>query len=267
MHPIAAAAATLLGAQAQHAESLAGGCMGPVLRVTLSDERRVIAKSGPDPAAEGAMLHAIRASGAPAPAVLAADDQVLVIEERPDRGRLDAAWGDLGAALTGLHATVGERYGWTCDYAFGPLPIPNAWQHDWPTFWGEQRLLAHAERLPRGIARRLRSLAADLPNRLPRRPRPSLLHGDLWTGNVLVEGERVSALIDPAAYYGHAEVDLGMLTLFDSPSERFYAVYALESGWRERRPIYQLWPALVHLLLFGEGYRPMVERLLTEAGA
>ena len=133
-------------------------------------------------------------------------------------------------------AAVGERYGWKSDYAFGPLPIPNAWQDDWPTFWGEQRLLAHAERLPRGVARRLQALAADLPNRLPQRPRASLVHGDLWTGNVLVEGERVSALIDPAAYYGHAEVDLGMLTLFGSASGRFYAAYALESGWRERRP-------------------------------
>jgi fructosamine-3-kinase len=84
---------------------------------------------------------------------------------------------------------------------------------------------------------------------------------------VLVDGERVSVLIAPACYFGHGEVDLAMLTLFDRPDARFFAAYATEADWRERRPVYQLWPAIVHLLLFGDAYRGMVERLLREAAA
>jgi fructosamine-3-kinase len=95
-----------------------------------------------------------------------------------------------------------------------------------------------------------------------------LLHGDLWGGNVLAANNRVSALIDPACYYGHAEVDIAMLELFDSPSPSFFEAYgALEPGYRERLVIYRLWPALVHLRLFGDSYRALVLRLLAEAGA
>jgi fructosamine-3-kinase len=119
--------------------------------------------------------------------------------------------------------------------------------------------------LPAELARRVERLAAELPERLPVRPAFSLLHGDLWSGNVLVDGPRVSALIDPACYYGHGEVDLAMLTLFGSPGAAFWEAYRPAPGWDARRPVYQLWPAIVHLLLFGEAYRPMVDRLLAEA--
>ena len=146
------------------------------------------------------------------------------------------------------------------------MALPNEATDDWPGFWAERRLLAHADRLPAAVARRVAGLAFDLSGRLPARPRPSLLHGDLWGGNVLVDGDRVSALIDPACYFGHGEVDLAMLTLFDRPDARFFGAYPTEADWRERRPVYQLWPAIVHLLLFGDAYRAMVERLLREAG-
>jgi fructosamine-3-kinase len=96
---------------------------------------------------------------------------------------------------------------------------------------------------------------------------PALLHGDLWSGNILVRDGRLAALIDPACYHGDAEVDLAMLTLFDSPPDEFWEAYGpLEPGWRERRPIYQLFPALVHLRLFGAGYAGLADRLLGEIG-
>jgi len=276
MHPLAAHAAALLGTSPVRAEPLAGGYMGPVLRVTLADAHIVVVKGGASPPREAAMLRALAAAGAPTPEVLAVDERVLVLEERPADGSLDAAWGDVGAVLARLHgdagaaasagAPAGGRYGWAEDDAFGPLPIPNAWSDDWPTFWGERRLLAHVERLPNDVARRVEALAGDLPERLPSRPRAALVHGDLWSGNVLASGGRVSALIDPAAYVGHGEVDLAMLTLFASPDRRFFDTYGPDADWDRRRPIYQMWHALVHLQLFGEGYRGMVERLLGEAG-
>lgn len=269
MDGLALDAAALLGATARSAAPLAGGAMGPVARVTLGDGRTVVAKRGASPQREAAMLRAIAAAGVPTPSVLALDERTLVLEACPADGSLESAWADLGAVTARLHAfgTTPERYGWHEDDAFGPLAIPNAWSDDWPAFWAERRLLVHAERLPSDLARRVEALAGGVHERLPLRPRASLVHGDLWSGNVLVSGARVAALIDPAAYVGHGEVDLAMLTLFASPDPRFFDAYEPDPGWRERRPVYQLWHAIVHLLLFGEGYRALVERLLREAGA
>jgi fructosamine-3-kinase len=169
--------------------------------------------------------------------------------------------------LSGLHAARGERYGWHEDHAFGAVDIANTWADDWSTFWAERRLLANRRHIGASLARRIEALARDIGNRLPAEPVASLLHGDLWGGNVLVADRRISGLIDPACYYGHAEVDLAMLSLFDHPSAEFFASYRpLEAGHEARLPIYQLWPALVHLRLFGRGYAPLVERLLAAAG-
>lgn len=264
---LASAAAALLGGDVAHAHSLGGGCLEQVTLVTLRDGRRAVVKGGPAPRVEAAMLDALRDAGVPAPRVLAVDDALLVMEERPRRGVPGDAWADLGRVLSVLHGTEGQSYGWHVDYAYGPVALPNASTDDWPTFWAERRLLVHLDVLPSDLARRIATLAAELPARLPSTPHPSLLHGDLWGGNVLVDAGRVSALIDPACYYGHGEVDLAMLTLFDRPGERFFGAYQPQPDWRDRRPIYQLWPAIVHLMLFGGGYRAMVDRLLREAGA
>ena len=103
---------------------------------------------------------------------------------------------------------------------------------------------------------------------LPRTPSPALLHGDLWSGNALFGPGHTAHLIDPACYFGHAEVDLAMLRLFGQPDSAFQEGYgATDAGIADRRPIYQLWPALVHLRLFGAGYRGLVERCLRAAGA
>ena len=147
------------------------------------------------------------------------------------------------------------------------MRVDNSWSDAWPDFWGQRRLLNQAPYLPAGLGHRIEALVRDLPEHLPRHPVPSLLHGDLWGGNVLVAGSRISGLIDPACYYGHAEVDFAMLGLFDRPGPALFAAYGgPEPGYDARLPIYQLWPALVHLRLFGAGYRKLVERLLTAVG-
>lgn len=269
---LAQRAAALLGARLSRATAVAGGDLSAVLAIDLDDGRAAIVKGGPSPPLEARMLEAIAATGAPTPAVLACDEDVLVLERLPDRGRIDAAWRDLGAVLARLHAADSDvdaapRYGWHAAYAFGEVAIDNRWSESWPAFWAERRLSNQARFLPRPLAARIESLARDLGNRLPASPRPALLHGDLWTGNILVAGSRISGLIDPACYYGDAEVDLAMLRLFGSPGPELLETYgAPRAGHALRLPIYQLWPALVHLRLFGAAYRSLVERLLDAAG-
>ncbi len=267
MNALAEAAAALLGGTLRDARALHGGCLSQILLVTLNDRREAIVKAGGTPQIEAAMLRAIAASGAPAPRVLAASNGILVIEAMPADGGLSSAWESLGQALTTLHASKGNACGWSEDYSFGTVAIENGWMKSWPDFWAERRLLPSCPHVASTLARRIEALSADLRNRLPEMPAPSLLHGDLWGGNILASGNRITALIDPACYYGHGEVDIAMLNLFDGPSPAFYEAYGeLEPGWKERLVIYQLWPALVHVRLFGSGYRPMVERLLSQAG-
>lgn len=263
---LAETAAALLVGRLVRATALGGGDLSAIVRIELADGRTAVAKSGPAPRVEAVMLRAIAACGVPAPSVLAVSDDVLVLEWLQSDGRLTDAASDLGTVLSTLHRARGERFGWSEDYAFGGVRIANPLSDAWPAFWAEHRLLAHAPWLDPPLARRIEKLAAGLAQRLPSSPAASLLHGDLWFGNVLAAAGRVTGLIDPACYFGHAEVDLAMLTLFGDPGPAFAASYgALAAGHAERRPIYQLWPALVHLRLFGSGYRPLVERLLAAA--
>jgi Fructosamine-3-kinase len=266
MNDLGERGAALLGGAIADVTGMGGGSLSQIVRLRLTDGREAIVKTGPAPRAEAAMLQAIKAAGVPAPDVLAADDDVLVLSVVEDAGSLSSAWSDLGHVLAKLHAAQGPRYGWACDYAFGPVAIVNTWTDTWPAFWGEHRLLNNARFVGNGLANRLEALAADLPNRLPQHPPPSLLHGDLWGGNVLVAPGRVSGLIDPACYYGDGLVDVAMLQMFDHPPSAFFSAYGKTEAGQERLLIYRLWPALVHLRLFGSGYRPLVERLLSDLG-
>jgi fructosamine-3-kinase len=264
---VPAAAGQLLDTEIIRATAIAGGSLSNVYRLTLADTREVIAKGGPGPQAEADMLRAIRRSGASAPAVIAADESCLIIEALPAEGRITDAWADLGKQLAMLHAVTNTHCGWHTDYAFGEVIISNTSTADWPTFWAECRLLPHLQHLDAALAKRIESLAADIDRHLPAEPQLSLLHGDLWGGNVLVDGNRVTGLIDPACYFGDPEVDLAMLGLFDHPGEHFFSAYgSLAIGFEKRLAIYALWPALVHVRLFGSGYVSMADRFLKTAG-
>ncbi len=257
-----------LGAPVARMVPLHGGDLSEVRRIDLADHRRVVAKTGPRVEAEARMLRALGDAGAPAPHVLHVEPGLIVLNHL-DEGAPDAAgWRQLGRALRSLHAHHATRYGWAEDYGFDPVVIPNRQSGDWPRFWTENRLLAAPESLPPDLRPRVEALAARLPDLLPKAPAASLLHGDLWAGNVLFTSDGGAVLIDPACYNGHAEVDLAMLTLFGSPPPSFFDGYGpLEPGHRQRQVIYQLWPALVHLRLFGAGYRGLVSGLLDRAGA
>ena len=187
------------------------------------------------------------------------------------------SWRRLGRELAALHrCSEGDgRHGWHNDNVIGSLPQPNRWTEDWGDFWAERRIRPLARELAsRGVLspRQLDTVekAADrvcaLLTRAAEADGPSLLHGDLWSGNVLFSrgrdrrrgGGADPVLIDPAVYVGHREVDLAMTRLFGGFPRAFHRGYdeawPLRPGHERRRPAYELYPLLVHARLFGGGY-------------
>ena len=261
--------AGLTGVAEDRLERLAGGDLSEILVVPRPDGAIAVAKGSPAIATEAAMLRALLGAGIPAPKVESEYEGVLILEHVANDGVFSpSAWADLGVVLRRLHARTEELYGWPVDYRLGTVELHNRQRRDWPGFWAEQRLLPTAALLDRPWRERVEAVAARAVELLPAEPTRAWLHGDLWSGNILVAGGSVAALIDPACYYGHAEVDLAMLTLFDTPPPEFWSAYgALDAGWEARRPLYQLFPALVHLRLFGAAYSGMADRMLTALGA
>ena len=187
----------------------------------------------------------------------------------------------LGSGLAALHRSPGGRWGWHRDGFIGSLPQRNTPAGSWADFWREARLEPQLQRAEEqgydlGPTAHWRRLFQALPGLLgvAEADGPSLLHGDLWGGNVLAAscGAGIRpALVDPAAYHGHREVDLAMSELFGGFDRGFYAAYErawpLEPGYRpRRRAVYQLFYLLVHVNLFGAAYirptRDALERAL-----
>jgi len=267
MDALEAACQEVFGQGARRIVPLHGGDLSEVVRVTLAGGAAVVAKQGSMVDREARMLAAIAGAGVPAPRVLGRAREVLFLEALDEVRPKPAHWARFGEDLARLHSTAGQAYGWQEDYAFGPVMIYNAATGDWPGFWAERRLLPFVAQMPRGLGAQVEALAGRLAEILPAAPVPALLHGDLWTGNLLATKDAIH-LIDPASYYGDGEVDLAMLHLFGGPGPGFLEGYGgLAPGWGQRRAVYSLFPALVHLRLFGTGYAPMVERFLKSAGA
>jgi fructosamine-3-kinase len=179
-----------------------------------------------------------------------------------DRGRLDAAGEEeLGRGLAELHRAGAPAFGGPRPLRLGPLELPNEPAADWPSFYTERRLAPLAGRAGLGdivgrVCARIDAIAGP--------PEPaSRLHGDLWSGNVLAGTDGRPWLIDPAPYGGHREVDLAMLALFGTPSPRtlraYDEVWPRADGHDERLALYQLFPLLVHAVLFGGGYAASAE--------
>ncbi|MDW7749107.1 fructosamine kinase family protein [Halomonas sp.] len=257
-------------------QPLGGGDIAEVFRLAADQGEVVVKRDDPERlAGEADGLRALSEarSGLVVPEVLAEGDGWLVMEALQTGGpcRGEAS---LGEGLRRLHAVTGDAHGWPRDNACGCTPQPNAPLPDGRAFQRDRRLLPLVDACQaRGLmdARlraRIEAIAHGLEAWLPDAP-ATLVHGDLWSGNVLFT-PRGPALIDPAVYRHYPEVDLAMLALFGSPGEAFFEAYwngRAPADWPRRETLFQLYPLLNHLLLFGGGYRGAVERVVSRLEA
>lgn len=277
-------AAAALGSAVTDLRRVAGGDLNDAYAARLADGRLVFIKTSAEAApgsytAEAAGLEWI-ASAAGAPAV----PEVLGVVDppRPDReprmlalswvepGRLSSAGAEaLGQGLAALHRAGAPGYcvappGAPTGLRIGPLELPAGTAATWAEAYGTLRLRPLANRaansgaLTRGGLAAIERVCERLPELAGPAEPPARLHGDLWGGNVLANTDGLPYLIDPAAYGGHREMDLAMLRLFGGPDERCFSAYAeafpLADGHQERVKLWQLFPLLVHTVLFGGGY-------------
>lgn len=278
----------LLGRQPQAMRPVAGGDIARSLCATFADGSRAMVKCArpgqPSLRIEAQMLRDLDAAGLPVPRVLAGDDTLLALEwiEHAPGALSAAAQRDAGRALARLHAApppdLAAPFGYGYDTVIGSLHQPNPPRARWVDFFRDQRLLhradsAHATgRLPVESRRRIDRLAVRLGDWIDDPTiAPSLVHGDLWGGNMLGRAGGRAVFIDPAIYRGHGEVDLAMATLFHSVGEAFFEGYAelqvIAPGFFEgRRDLYNLYPLLVHVQLFGGGYVARVASTLDRLG-
>ncbi len=230
--------------------------------------------------AEADGLAALAATGTcRVPAVIAhgmTDEYAFLVLEGLDLRALDRAAGAaLGRALAALHRCSGEGFGWQRDNFIGANSQANAVHPNWSYFFAERRLKPQlALAAARGLERRLLHFGADIAERIggffiDYRPRPSLLHGDLWSGNAAALADGTPVLFDPAVHRGDREADLAMAELFGGFPESFYAAYReawpLDDGYETRKTLYNLYHILNHYNLFGAAYlgqaKRMIERL------
>jgi fructosamine-3-kinase len=203
---------------------------------------------------EAAGLRWLAEAGARVPRVIREDPGALVLE-RIDVGVLDARGEEeLGRMLATLHSAGAPHFGSLPApgrFFVGACELPSPEGDDWNEYYLQHRCLPIARRV--GLEADVARVRVDAPVEAPAR-----LHGDLWTGNVLADRDGRPWLVDPAAYGGHREMDFAMLELFGAVPARTSAAYEeitpLAHGWRERIPLWQLFPLLVHADLFGGGY-------------
>jgi fructosamine-3-kinase len=263
--------------------ALHGGMIGEVHRVELADGEAVVAKTGRDDGGqldiEGYMLRYLAEnSRLPVPEVLHSSPALLIMTFMPGSSTLGPSVQSHAAELLAdLHSIRSDQFGLDRDTLIGSLHQPNPWTDTWLDFFRDHRLLhmahaAHDEgRIDARLLSRLVALGDHLDQWIEEPPHPSLLHGDVWTTNVLAADGRVTGFVDPAIYYGHPEIELAFTTLFGTfgPAffERYHAIRPISPGFmEERRDLYNLYPLLVHVRLFGGGYAASVDATLRRFG-
>ncbi len=267
------------------AQAVSGGDINAAWRVETTTGQRCFIKWNPRPLprlfeVEACGLHLLaHAQALRVPRVIAVIEQppALVLDWIEPGANKSAATEALGRGLAQQHRSIGATYGLDHDNYIGATPQINTPADAWIEFYrdrrlGEQARLAQARGyLPPDRARRLDRVRANLDRWIDSsKVVPSLLHGDLWGGNHLIDATGQPVLIDPAVYYGDREAEIAFTELFGGFGARFYAAYnevwPLDRGYADRRDVYNLYHLLNHLNLFGEGYGGAIDVILRRYG-
>ena len=270
--------AAVMGGRVEAARRLSGGMISDAIALDLADGARLVAKIGDgshDLRIEAYMLSYLRErSGLPLPAVFHADANLLLIEFIDGATGLDdRCRRHLAELMAACHQISAEAYGLERDTLTGPIRQPNQPLPSWIVFFRERRFLymlgvaRESGKLPIEMEMRLLRFAEALETWLIEPPRPSLIHGDLWRENILTRDGRVVGIIDPALYYAHHEIELAYMSLFDGVGAAFFDAYHALSPidpdfFSARRHVYNVYPLLTHVAIFGAKYLPHVDETL-----
>jgi fructosamine-3-kinase len=188
-------------------------------------------------------------------------------------GAVNDFWEQFARSLSQLHRNTNTHFGFFESNYIGTIKQFNTPYSTWSVFYAFNRLMPLVKQaydryvIDKSMTGQLEQLCKKLPSIFPEEP-PALLHGDLWSGNFMVGPEGKPCVYDPAVYYGHREMDLAMTRLFGGFDTRFYYayqdIYPLANGWQQRIGICQLYPLLVHALLFGGSYVENIREVLAE---
>ncbi len=264
-------------------QPIKGGCVSNVFTVKLTNGVELVAKVGDEGSGleiEGYMLQYLADIGLdlPVPDVLYADDKILLMTHLPDGDQIDPrAERHAAELLAAMHDINSPSFGFERDTVIGGLNQKNPSKNSWLEFFRDYRLLDMGYRclaagcLPKTVMSRVERLAGRLGEWIEEPSRPSLIHGDMWSGNVLCCDGRITGLIDPAIYFADAEIELAFTTLFSTFGEDFFARYRefrqIKPGFFEDRcDLYNLYPLLVHVRLFGGSYVRSIEQTLRRFG-
>jgi len=274
-----------LGSNIESSQSVSGGSINRAAKVTLSDGRTCFLKwnTTADPhmfEVEEKGLELLKSANTSlrVPDVFATGktetDTGYLLQEFITEGRSEPTSAqEFGQALATMHQHHEDRYGLDHDNYIGKLPQSNDWHDNWIDFFVEERMqpqlkmATDAGKLGSSTVARFESMYKQLPDIFPEEP-PSLLHGDLWGGNYFFDETGQATIYDPAVYYGHREIELGFTHLFGGFPRAFYdsyeEAYPLESGFSQRKDVYNLYPLLVHTNLFGGSYARQVEGIVKQ---
>jgi fructosamine-3-kinase len=272
-----------LGERLRSARPMGVGCIGEVYKVELVGGTALVAKVDREGAShlerEAYMLRYLRAkSELPVPEVYHGSQTLLLMEFVEGSSRFsEGAERHAAKLLAALHDITADDYGHERDTLIGSLDQPNPWTENWVEFFREHRLLYlarvanAASRLPAEDLKRVEQLAERLEQYLEEPGQPSLIHGDVWSANVLAKGDRITAFLDPAIYHADPEIELAFISLFNSFGDPFFERYREIRGIRpgffeERRDLYNLYPLLVHVYFFGGGYLDSVRSVSRRFG-
>lgn len=272
-----------IGIRPKRINALSGGMIGQVYRVDLTDGETVVAKvaKGNDATLdiEGYMLRYLSEhSNLPVPDVLYSTKNLLVMTFIEGASNLPAPVQTHAAELLAdLHSVRAPQFGLERDTLIGSLHQPNPQTDSWIAFFRDHRLLYMGReavkegRMPSSLLHRLEKFCGNLNEWISEPEHPSLIHGDMWTTNILAANGRITGFVDPAIYYAHPEIELAFSTLFGTYGEAFFRryneIHPLETGFMDtRRDIYNLYPLLVHVRIFGGSYVRSVESILQRIG-